>query len=200
MDAEVLPDTLVPIAVRAAVEGVPVRAIARILSKPSELVYASLHEQHMTGHLVELPPSDWPPTGRLSDRLPQTKHKPQDADILFACRRRMGLSNLEGLFLVVLLKYDRADKNKLHHQIEQARHLRGNPPDTELVDQKMVDVIICKLRKKLKNLDGRFIIETVWGNGYYIANNVKRLMYERIYPDGEYGLPNPERTNSLAAA
>lgn len=200
MDAEVLPDILVPYAVRAAVEGIPVRAIARILDQSSELVYASLHEQHLTGHLVELPRSDWPPTGRLADRLPQTKNRPQDDDILFSCRRRMSLSNLEGLFLVVLLKYDRADKNKLHHQIEQARNLRGNPPDTELVDQKMVDVIICKLRKKLRNIDTRFIIETVWGNGYYIANNVKRLMFERIFPDGEYGLPSAQRADHLAAA
>jgi len=52
----------------------------------------------MTGGLVELPRSDWPPTARLADRLPQTKKKPQDDDILFSCRMvsRIGLVSPKG--------------------------------------------------------------------------------------------------------
>lgn len=38
-------------------------------------------------------------------------------------------------------------------------------PDTDL---KIVDVQVCKLRKKMKRHLSQFEIKTVWGNGYYL--------------------------------
>ena len=46
-------------------------------------------------------------------------------------------------------------------------------PMTEL---KIVDVIICKVRAKLKpyNPEGRCCIETVWGRGYRLSEDFHR--------------------------
>lgn len=199
---EFLTPELTPLAVRAAVEGIPVRAISRILGQPSDVVYATLHEQHIMGRLVELPRADWPPTARAADHLPQMKVKPSDDDILFACRRQLKLTSLEAGFLVVLLKHDRAEKAKLHHVIEQQRQARSTRPDTmELTDLKMVDVMICKLRKKMRDLDPRFVIETVWGGGYYVDDEVKRLIVDRIFPKGgPDGVSHLERASDPDAA
>jgi len=38
---------------------------------------------------------------------------------------------------------------------------------------KIIDVFICKLRKKLSNgLDGENYIETVWGRGYVLRDPI----------------------------
>jgi two-component system, cell cycle response regulator CtrA len=45
-------------------------------------------------------------------------------------------------------------------------HLYGGMDEPEL---KIIDVFICKLRKKLASAsDGRNYIETVWGRGYVL--------------------------------
>jgi two-component system cell cycle response regulator CtrA len=47
-------------------------------------------------------------------------------------------------------------------------HLYGGMDEPEL---KIIDVFVCKLRKKLMEaLDGECYIETVWGRGYTIKN------------------------------
>jgi two-component system cell cycle response regulator CtrA len=47
-------------------------------------------------------------------------------------------------------------------------HLYGGMDEPEL---KIIDVFICKLRKKLANAtDGNHYIETVWGRGYVLRN------------------------------
>ena len=51
-------------------------------------------------------------------------------------------------------------------------HLYGGMDEPEL---KIIDVFVCKLRKKLANTspDGLNYIETVWGRGYVLRNNAK---------------------------
>jgi two-component system cell cycle response regulator CtrA len=44
-------------------------------------------------------------------------------------------------------------------------HLYGGMDEPEL---KIIDVFICKLRKKLKAVAGDHYIETVWGRGYML--------------------------------
>jgi len=47
-------------------------------------------------------------------------------------------------------------------------HLYGGMDEPEL---KIIDVFICKLRKKLSNMsDGESFIETVWGRGYVLRD------------------------------
>ena len=50
-------------------------------------------------------------------------------------------------------------------------HLYGGMDEPEL---KIIDVFICKLRKKLAALnEGNHYIETVWGRGYVLRDNVE---------------------------
>jgi two-component system cell cycle response regulator CtrA len=44
-------------------------------------------------------------------------------------------------------------------------HLYGGMDEPEL---KIIDVFICKLRKKLASATGKNYIETVWGRGYVL--------------------------------
>ena len=47
-------------------------------------------------------------------------------------------------------------------------HLYGGMDEPEL---KIIDVFVCKLRKKLaQSLDGENYIETVWGRGYVLRD------------------------------
>jgi two-component system, cell cycle response regulator CtrA len=50
-------------------------------------------------------------------------------------------------------------------------HLDGGMDEPEL---KIIDVFICKLRKKLANASyGKDYIETVWGRGYMLRDPVE---------------------------
>ena len=50
-------------------------------------------------------------------------------------------------------------------------HLYGGMDEPEL---KIIDVFICKLRKKLANASGgRDYIETVWGRGYMLREPIQ---------------------------
>jgi DNA-binding winged helix-turn-helix (wHTH) protein len=80
--------------------------------------------------------------------------------------------------MLVLLKRDEADKDTLHYVIETQRALRRSRlNNSETTDPKMVDVVICKLRKKLKPLG--INIKTLWGRGYYL-NEESRKVAESI--------------------
>ena len=57
-------------------------------------------------------------------------------------------------------------------------HLYGGMDEPEL---KIIDVFICKLRKKLSNnIDGENHIETVWGRGYVLRNPVEMPLERKI--------------------
>lgn len=191
---ESLPPELVPIATRAAVEGIPIAAIGRILAHPFEVVIGCLKYQLSVGNIVELPRADWPPTAKLADRLPTLIGRHAETDVDFACRKLFKLTQLEAAFLTTLMKVERADKSTLHQVIEAQRFKRQAQPDArEITDPKMVDVMICKLRRKLKDVDttlGNAIV-TIWGGGYYIEPAVKTAILKRLFPDG------PEATTEI---
>jgi hypothetical protein len=44
----------------------------------------------------------------------------------------------------------------------------------------MVDVMICKLRKKMNLIDLSFIIRTSWGKGYFLDQSVKDGIYRML--------------------
>jgi hypothetical protein len=79
--------------------------------------------------------------------------------------------------MMVLLRFDHADKDKLHAVVEAQRQKRALRPDKqELTDKKIVDVIICKLRKKLVAHNENFILKTAWGSGYFFEQSVKKAI------------------------
>jgi DNA-binding response OmpR family regulator len=149
------------IAVRLADEGIPVRAIARATSIPSDEVYSLLRDALASGTIVELPKDDWPPGSRRSARTAFNGTPFDDDEALkFACARFFKVTRLEAAILGVLLKRSEVTKTQLHLVIEQNRPSEGR----EETDPKMVDVVICHLRKKLKPHE--LSITTVWGIGY----------------------------------
>lgn len=165
-----LPPELVPIAIRFADEGVPLLAIARGLRQPAENVRESLYDALHSGAITEMPRPDWPPTARRADRVPTTfSARLNDDDLFIACMRVFKVTRLQATVLVVLLKKDHAEKDTLHNAIERRRFNRQSKPhNMEATDPKMVDVVICVLRKKLKTLG--ITIKTAWGNGYYMES------------------------------
>lgn len=57
-------------------------------------------------------------------------------------------------------------------------HLYGGMDEPEL---KIIDVIICKLRKKLgEATEGENYIETVWGRGYVLRDPAQNMNAEKI--------------------
>jgi len=162
-----LPPDLIPIATRLAFEGVPVRVIARSFEQPADLVRESLHIAIDLGSIIDMPSEDWPPTARRADHLPAGVARETDKDMLFLCKNAFNLTGLHAAFMLVLLKKDLADKDTLHHVIEQQRLTRSHrPANPEETDPKMVDVVICLLRKRLKPYS--IVISTSWGDGYYL--------------------------------
>ncbi len=172
---------MVTVIVAAANEGIPVAAIARITKQDLSDVYLLLKEAKDVGHILDLPRADWPPGVRASERLP-TLSIPADDDLKFVCKRTLKLTALETGFLISLLKNREVDKTRLHHVVEQQRSSRQSQPDKQdETDPKMVDVIICKLRKKLKTVDAALKIETIWGGGYCIDADMKPRILAAAY-------------------
>jgi two-component system cell cycle response regulator CtrA len=98
---------------------------------------------------------------------------------LFSCQRALNLTRLEAGFMLVLLKRNEADKDTLHYVIETQRAMRRTRPDSvETVDPKMVDVIICKLRKKMKPLGIKIL--TLWGHGYYLEEGSREIVEDLL--------------------
>lgn len=157
------------IASRLANEGIPVNVIARGLETPAADIRVVLDEALASGRITEMPAADWPPTARRADHLPPHIAAARDADLVTSFMRVFKLTKLMASFMLVLVKREEADKTTLHRVIESQRAQRTNrPSSSEETDPKMVDVVICNLRKKLKPFT--LTINTLWGRGYYLDN------------------------------
>lgn len=168
--AVIQPPDLTTVAVRLADEGIPVRAIARATHIPSDEVYATLRFAIANGSIVAMPKDDWPPGSSRGNRsvLNGTPLEHEHA-LKCACASYFKASPLEAAMLAVMLKRNEVTKEQLHSVIEQNRPTAGK----EETDLKMVDVMICKLRKKLKPYD--LEIKTLWGMGYLISAEHREL-------------------------
>lgn len=187
MPAPALP---VEITVNAANEGIPIAAIARITNTPFADVAECLQEAQARGALIDMPRPDWPPGIRVKDRYPAVS-LPNDNDLQFLCGKAFKLTQLEAGFLVALLRHRQVEKGRLHGVVEHQRQTRS-PNDHEATDPKMVDVMICKLRKKLKTIDPALKIETIWGSGYYIEAEMKPRIIAHLDGDGNASQPQEE--------
>ena len=156
-------------AIRLADEGIPVRAIARSLKTPSEDIYDILKDAILTGTLIELPVDDWPPGVRRNKRASLTVTVEDDAGFQFACTRAFKVTKLEIAVLSFLLNRPQATKDQLYHTIKQTRP--GENRDD--IEPKIVDVVICHLRKKLRHPHA-ITIETIYGTGYLIPVEDRR--------------------------
>lgn len=181
MDEE-LPQDLVPIARRLAFEGIPIAAIARGLGESTERVRDCLSYAVADGFLVEVPREDWPATARRADRLPSSVARENESDMNSRFTRIFNITPLQAGFLIVLLKREEATKEMLHHVVEQKRQGRPNRPNNpNETDPKMVDVVICLMRKRLKPFGIK--ISTSWGNGYYLTPENRKKANDIIDAD-----------------
>lgn len=179
MTDDYLPPDQVTIAVRAAHEGIPIASIGRILAAPFSLVHEYLTQALGSGRISTIPKPDWPPVGKWDDRTPSIPRTVDPKDAEFELGKVFRLTRLEGGILMVLLRCDNADKFRLHAVVEEQRNNRQLRPDnSDATDPKIVDVMICKLRKKLRKVDPAVVIETNWGRGYFISPAVKTKIYE----------------------
>jgi hypothetical protein len=168
---------------RFANEGIPVAVLARGLDAPSDVIRETIQAAIDCGKVTEMPRDDWPPTARRADHLPSQLAKEQDDHLLTACMRAFAVTKLQASFMLVLLKREEADKDTLHHVIESQRAIRRNQPDNpECTDPKMVDVVICNLRKRLRPywVTGHETIKTLWGHGYYMEKADRDIALDKI--------------------
>lgn len=153
------------IVTQLADEGVPVRAIARSVHLPyaevSELIDTAVAE----GQLLQVPKSDWPiGKGKSRDnREPQFDPFTGVSEDAFDLTliRLFRVTKLQCSLLAPLLRRKEVTRNAMHETIERRRK-PGAPP----TEEKLVDVVICNLRKKLKPFG--LEIKTIWSQGYYM--------------------------------
>jgi DNA-binding response OmpR family regulator len=151
------------IAIQLAVEGVPLRAIARAVGVPATELRQTLWEAKNAGQIINLPCEDWLPPGCPRDQ------------------RALQLSQLI------------ANNQKLAHQtvmqafdltLTQAKLLmlllRHAGVSRQLVemDGNLLDVHVFHLRRKLKPFG--VAIETLWGDGYQLTPNNRRKVTELV--------------------
>ena len=185
-DPEFLDDLQAHTAGLAAVEGIPVAAIARILQQPFSLVHDTLKDLRARGVITQIPKSDWKPSDFIDERSPCFNTRMTEKDIMIACQKEFRLTKLKAGFLSMLLRHPHVTREQLHSVIETQRSSRGAQPDNT-TDPKMVDVVICNLRKDLKKADPTVKVLTVWGQGYYIEQKVRSYVLEKIGPSPSSG-------------
>lgn len=157
------PTVLEQIMIRLADEGVPIRAIARSVKVPSDELRDILRDALDSGTIVQLPRDDWPSKASRDER-PQGFDALSNLDeelLLLYCVQVFKITRLMSCLLLALLKRREVTRDAMHQIIEQRRP--ANQPET---DKKMVDVVVCNLRKRLKLL--KLEITTIWSCGYYM--------------------------------
>jgi biotin operon repressor len=140
-------DTL-PIALRLADEGVPLRAIARAVQVPSPQIYQSLVEARREGRLVSLPRDDWPPGCPRDQRALQLSRLAADNPLLLlqALRELFHLPPVPARLLLRLTQHEILSR------------------DTVDCSPKCLDVNVCSIRRQLRPLGLKII--TVRQTGY----------------------------------
>lgn len=154
------------IAVRLAHERVPVRAIARTLRLPSEKIYELLRSAIEGAVIVEMPRDDWPTTAIAANRV-QSETLQDESALRIACIKAFKVTPQEAAVLAVLLRRDHVTKEQVHSIIESTRRLSAS----DATDLKQVDVVICKIRKKVKA--HYIVIETLWNTGFCISQAIR---------------------------
>lgn len=183
------------IAARLADEGIPVNVIARGLEVPAADVRVSLDESLASGRITEMPAADWPPTARRADHLPPHIAAARDTDLVTSFMRVFKLTKLLANFMLVMVKREQVDKATLHRVIESVRAARVNRPDTsEETNPKMVDVLICNLRRKLRPFG--ITIETLWGLGYHLEPQMRERVLNVLNGGLEHAAANDNQAGS----
>jgi two-component system cell cycle response regulator CtrA len=76
-------------------------------------------------------------------------------------------------------------------------HLYGGMDEPEM---KIIDVFICKLRKKLAQAGAEGVIGTVWGRGYMIRETLPETSLPPLAATAPHGADTPAHHHALSAA
>ncbi|MBO0715705.1 MAG: helix-turn-helix domain-containing protein [Rhizobiales bacterium] len=174
-----------PVMVRLADEGVPVRAIARSFRVPFAAVNETIAAALQAARLLACPPIDWPPTQPAHQRYGRAVRY-SEGELITALQHRYNITRQQALLLIVMLKRELATKEMLH---AAAQLVHGPGQETS---RKLVDVLICKLRKRMAKHG--FTIQTIWGGGYFLAENDRKAILQAVgrHP-GPLKVPVPKR-------
>lgn len=180
MNPDLLPDeatspALAPIAERLADEGVPVRAIARALKHPAEGIRAAIADGIYKGRILLMPKDDWPVGQSREDRHPSYTRATRmtDETLINGCIRLFKVTKLQAALLASLLVRNEVNKDTMHQIIESRR-----TPGRGETDVKMVDVVICNLRKRLRPFN--YTIKTLWACGYYMLPADRKDILDKV--------------------
>lgn len=102
--------------------------------------------------------------GELRERIALLE---EQLGIRFETPLCLNLTSQEARLFGILLKRDLVTK-----QIAMIA-LYGHKPDCDEAEIKIVDVFVCKLRKKLAPFS--IVIETQWGQGYFLGPRSKEI-------------------------
>lgn len=172
-----MPQTIEDTMAGLADEGVPIAAIARALKTPSADVREVLHDAAAAGKIFAVPKEDWPPSSRRDEREPALiTNLPDGEKFIMDCVRTFRVTRLQARLLSVLIRRPEATKQMLHQVVEQSRD-----PTKESTDMKIVDVVICHLRKRLKPF--ALDIETIWSCGYCMSADTRRRAVQMLQPE-----------------
>lgn len=169
------PADLEPIIVRLADEGIPIRAIARSAKVSADTVRETIQDAVLNGTIVYQPKEDWPPGADRDIRVPGwvKDRTVLEQELVYNCVRMFKVTKLQAALLAVMLQRAEVTKETMHQVIEACRN-----PLKEETNPKMVDVVICHLRKRLKPFG--LVIHTLWARGYYIEPSQRKFCLEMI--------------------
>jgi hypothetical protein len=132
-----------------------------------------LVEASARGMILAIPREEWPPGTRRDERVPDTiPLEYENEHITMLAIRKFSLTPGEAKLFIALLRRPAMTKNSLHTVVIRNEQ---DPP----TDIKIVDVYVCKLRKKLP-VEISDAIMTIWGKGYFITSEGKAKAYELL--------------------
>jgi hypothetical protein len=153
---------------RLAYEGVPIAAIARSFKMAFDTVEFLLREAVAEGFLLAMPAPDWPPGSRVELRMPTMPplRAKEVGRLTTTFCRMFGLTSTESRAFTEILRRTDVTKEQIHSAMSDE-----SPPRSHV---KIVDVIMCKMRRKLRRHN--ITIETLWGRGYAMPQASKDVI------------------------
>jgi hypothetical protein len=177
---------------RLADEGVPIAALARAAQSGRDCIYGVLRDAMEHGRITELPPSDWPPGQHRKARMGSGRASQVDPNtVLLLLMKTFEITRQQALLMREMLLRAQATREQLYEAAQQAHE-----HDDEDTEPKIVQVVICKLRKRLerkalvKRVGYKVAIITIWSGGYYITRKQRLSIFETI---GIVGNVEPEQ-------
>lgn len=170
----VTPVTVEQIVIRMADEGVPLRAIARCTKIPSDNLREVFQEAIDRGAILETPVEDWPAGTNRGNRSPAAVAMTtlDDEQLRLYLQLLFKTTPQESAILAPFLRRPEVPRSHLEAIIAADRE------SGEVPDLKIIDVTICKVRKKLK--PHNLIINVIFGRGYEMPKADRQRAVELV--------------------